>query len=229
MQAIILAGGLGTRLKSAVPDLPKPMAPIGDKAFLAFLLDHLSTQGIQDVILSVGYQHDVIMNYFGKTYANLNLRYSIEDKALGTGGAVNKAFDQVNSDSAFILNGDSFLKVDYSALLKQQQALETNFVLTLKQMPDVSRYGAVNVENNHVTGFFEKGKTGPGLINSGVYLCSKKFFRSFELPEVFSIETDFLYCYTHRIHAGAFIVDDYFIDIGIPADYLKAQKELLTQ
>lgn len=226
MQAIILVGGFGTRLRSLVADVPKPMAPIGDKPFLAFLLAYLSTQGISDVVLSVGYQHDVIKNYFNNNYSNLNIRYAIEDKALGTGGAVKKSMEYIESDHVFILNGDTFLKTDYRALLKQQQQTNNNFILTLKQVADVGRYGAVNVENNRVIGFFEKGKTGPGLINTGVYLCSKDFFNSFELPETFSLETDFLYQKTDMIKAGAHIVDDYFIDIGIPEDYLRAQQEL---
>lgn len=226
MQAIILAGGLGTRLKSLVPDLPKPMAPIGNKPFLAYLLDYLSLQGMQEIILSVGYKHDVIQAYFGDSYANMIIKYSIEDKPLGTGGAIKQALTQIESDLTFILNGDSFLQADYRAFLKQQQQSNANFTLALKHVADVARYGAVNVKDKQVISFFEKGKTGPGLISTGVYLCSKAFFNSFDLPEVFSIESDFLYHYIDSIKAEAFIVDDYFIDIGIPEDYMKAQNTI---
>jgi D-glycero-alpha-D-manno-heptose 1-phosphate guanylyltransferase len=226
MQAVILAGGFGTRLKSIIPDLPKPMAPIGDKPFLAFLLDYLSSQGIREIVLSVGYKHDVIMNYFGDSYAKLSIQYSVEDKPLGTGGAIKKALTYTKADLTFILNGDSFLQVDYNALLQQQQKSNAKFMLVLKHVADVSRYGAVNVKDNQVISFFEKGKAGPGMISTGVYLGSREFFNSFDLPETFSVETDFLHRYIDSIKAEAFFADNYFVDIGVPDDYLRAQREL---
>lgn len=226
MQAIILAGGLGTRLQAVVSDLPKPMAPIRNKPFLACLLDYLSSQGIRKVILSVGYKHEVIKNYFGNNYHGVAIEYSVEESLLGTGGAIKKALTFVDGDLTFVINGDSLLKADYQAMLQQQKKTNSKFTLALKHVADIARYGAVKVEDNHVVSFLEKGGAGPGLINTGVYLCSKAFFNSFTLPDVFSIETDFLHRHLDAIKPEAFIATDYFIDIGIPEDYLLAQTAL---
>ena len=226
VEAIILAGGYGTRLKSVVSDVPKPMASIQSKPFLAYLLDHLKQSGFTEIILTVGYQHQVIMDYFGHQYQSMKLKYSIEKELLGTGGAIKKACEYSDSDLLFVINGDTFVEVDYFSLLQQHLSHASSLSMTLKKLPDVSRYGSVIVENGSVVSFTEKGLSGPGLINAGVYLLHKKIFDISQLPHTFSFEHHFLFPFVEKIKPGAFVTEGYFIDIGIPADYERAQVEL---
>lgn len=230
MQSIILAGGMGTRLTSILPNLPKPMAPIRSKPFLAILIEYLSSQNVNDIVLAVGHKHDVITNYFGEKYGSATIRYSIEHKLLGTGGAIHQAMQKTAGDPVFIINGDTFVKIDYRAMMAKHDKYESSSSMTiaLKQVPDVTRYGNVGVENNCITAFHEKGAAGPGLINTGVYVFSKTVFDKFNLPEVFSFEKDFLYPYAQAIKPQAFMTDAYFIDIGVPEDYKRAQLELIN-
>jgi len=226
MQAVILAGGYGTRLRSVVSDVPKPMAPIQSKPFLAYLLDCLNSFGFKEVILTVGYQYQTIIDYFGNEYKSMVLKYSIEKELLGTGGAIKKACEYSTSDLLFVINGDTFVEVDYFSLLKQHLAQHSLLSMTLKKLPDVSRYGSVFVENETIISFKEKGLQGAGLINAGVYLLHKKLFDISDLPQVFSFENQLLYPFVEKIKPLAFVTEGYFIDIGIPEDYARAQTEL---
>ncbi|MGB0910105.1 MAG: nucleotidyltransferase family protein [Nitrospirales bacterium] len=226
-QAIILAGGLGTRLQPVIHNIPKPMAPIRGRPFLAFILDHLSDQSIDHVILSVGYRHEVILDYFGTRYKSLHIDYSIEETPLGTGGAIRQALEYVTDDKAFCLNGDTFLKLDYGKALQVHQEQDgTMMTLVLKKENDVSRYGTVTIKDNGIISFQEKHGTGKGLINAGHYILSKTLFDEFKLPKVFSFENDFLHPFCHTIHVRQITTDGSFIDIGIPEDYQRANREL---
>lgn len=226
VEAIILAGGYGTRLRSVVADVPKPMAPVQSKPFLAYLLDRLEKFGFSKVILTVGYQSQVIMDYFGDQYKSLLLTYSIEEELLGTGGAIKKACEYSDSKSVFVINGDTFVEVDYKALLQHHLSHGSSLTMTLKTLPDVSRYGSVNVKDGAIVSFTEKGLVGPGLINAGVYLLNKNIFDVSVLPNVFSFENQLLFPFVEKIKPLAFVTDGYFIDIGIPVDYERAQVEL---
>lgn len=225
MQAIILAGGFGTRLRSVLSDVPKPMAPIHDKPFLAYLIDYLKSQGITDVILSVHYLREQIQNYFKDNFNSVKIQYAIEENALGTGGAIVHALKLVNkAEPVFVLNGDTFLKLDYRQMASIYEP-GNQMVMALRKISDCSRYGTVIVNQNRVVDFQEQGSHQAGLINAGVYFISPTLFNSFSLPETFSFEKEFLFPQIASIHPQAFIVEDYFIDIGIPEDYARAISE----
>ncbi|EAH6000058.1 D-glycero-D-manno-heptose 1-phosphate guanosyltransferase [Campylobacter coli] len=214
MQAIVLAGGLGTRLRSVVQDLPKPMAPINGKPFLAFVLEYLKKQGITEIILSVSYKYELIQEYFKDEFLGIKIKYSIEKEPLGTGGAIKETLKFVKNE-AYVLNGDTFFDIDLSKL----KLNESKICLALKQMNDFDRYGTVNVdEQDLVISFEEKVFKKQGLINGGIYLLTKDIFNDFALQEKFSFE-EFLQENYKKLKARACIFDDYFIDIGIPEDY----------
>lgn len=233
MQAIILAGGLGTRLRALVSAVPKPMAPIHAKPFLAYLLEYLKSQGIDEVILSVHYLSEHIEAYFQGSYHGITIQYAHEEQPLGTGGAILNALQQVTAqEPVFVVNGDTFLKLNYPAMLAVHQKNAAALTIALRPVNDCTRYGSVILENDQVIAFKEQGAGGPGLINAGVYLMQPQLFeqlRQDEAPLAFSFERDFLHHYVTSIKPQAFIVNGYFIDIGIPADYLAAQRTFLEQ
>lgn len=223
--AIVLAGGFGTRLQKVISDVPKPMAPIHNKPFLHHLLTYLQIQGVENIVLSTGYLHEKIESYFGNLYNGLNISYSQEIKPLGTGGGIKKAFETVN-ENAFVVNGDSFFNVDLNAMAKFHHEQKSDFTLALKPMLNFERYGTVELNENRITAFREKQFCENGFINGGVYITKREVFENLNLPEVFSLETDFLAKHLNNLFVAGFVSDGYFIDIGIPADYQRAQEEL---
>jgi D-glycero-alpha-D-manno-heptose 1-phosphate guanylyltransferase len=225
MQAIILAGGFGTRLRSVLADVPKPMAPLHDKPFLAYLIDYLILQGVTDCVLSVHYLREQICDYFKDSYRGISIRYALEDEPLGTGGAIVNSLHSVDqAQPVFVLNGDTFLRMDYRKMFAGH-LVDTLITMALRSLTDCSRYGVVLTENNIVTAFQEKGSAAPGLINAGVYLINPQIFAGFSLPQSFSFERDFLFPQTEQLQPCAYVVDDYFIDIGIPEDYARALQD----
>ncbi len=227
MEAIILVGGQGTRLKSVVSDVPKPMAPIRETPFLQYVLDDLAAQGVTRVILSTGYRHEVVEAYFGTSYQSLNVAYSVEETPLGTGGAIRKALQQVTQPDVLVLNGDTLFRVNLSAMNEFHRTHRADLTLALKTMSDCSRYGRVETEDHRVTQFKEKMVGQPGSINGGVYLLNESVFPVLEqLPEKFSFEKDFLEAHYRSLRVLAYLSDAYFIDIGIPEDFARAQREL---
>lgn len=230
MKAVILAGGLGTRLRAVVSDVPKPMAPVAGRPFLDILILNLRSKGVTEVVLSVGYQHEKILMYFGNNYKGVKISYVIEDSPLGTGGALIKALELFGHDEdVIVVNGDTFLDVDLN-LMKQEYANSgADIGIALQLMGDTHRYGRVALdENNRVSGFEEKGVHQSGLINAGVYILRPSFFDQFDLPVKFSLENDCFVEHLTEIEFFPFIVDSYFIDIGVPEDYRRAQTELLS-
>lgn len=214
MQAIVLAGGLGTRLKSVVQDLPKPMAPINGKPFLAFVLECLKKQGITEVILSVSYKYELIQEYFKDEFEGMKIRYNIEKELLGTGGAIKDALKLIQNQ-AYVLNGDTIFDID----LKKLVLNDSKICIALKQMQNFDRYGTVNVDDQGiVTSFEEKVFKKQALINGGVYLLKKDLFDEFNLEKKFSFE-EFLQANYKILKIQTQIFDGYFIDIGIPQDY----------
>jgi D-glycero-alpha-D-manno-heptose 1-phosphate guanylyltransferase len=226
MKALVLAGGLGTRLKQRVPDLPKPMAPVAGRPFLEYILDRLILGGITEIILSVGYRADVITSHFKDVYKNAKITYAIESEPLGTGGAIANALSGLNVNNILIVNGDTLVDIDYSNFIKWYLATPDSFAIVLKEISDVNRYGSIIINEGIITGFHEKGQTGPGLINAGVYLISTSIFNKYSLNGSFSLERDILQKNCSILCARAFMTNSYFIDIGIPDDYDKAQYEL---
>lgn len=227
MEAIILAGGTGTRLQSVVKDVPKPMADINGRPFLCYLLDYLSSHDVKRVLLSVGYRHEIIGGYFGSQYKDVAIRYVIEDKPLGTGGALKKAFAVVDGEEFLVLNGDTFFNLNLKEMIDFHSAEGAVLTIAVKPMNDFDRYGTVIIEGRRVVGFEEKTFKHFGYINGGVYVMKKAIAEFFDHDnDVFSFEADFLHKKINDIHSFAFISESYFIDIGIPDDYRNAQKEL---
>ena len=224
MQAIVLAGGLGTRLRSVVTDLPKPMAPVAGRPFLAWVLDRLIDAGCERAVLAVGYRHEAIRGYFGGRYRGMELCYSIEASPLGTGGAIRLAAEQITASPVFVLNGDTDLELDYRAMLAAQERAGAALSVAVCHVPDVGRYGALDVEGGIIRGFHEKGRTGPGVINAGVYLLSAKILEQIPAGEPFSFEQQLLVPQVREIRPLAFFTEGRFIDIGIPEDYERAQR-----
>lgn len=223
LEAIVLAGGLGTRLRSVVSDLPKPMAPIGDKPFLEYILKYLQKNGITRVILSVGYKWETIKEYFGDKFESIELVYSLEDEPLGTGGAIKKTMKQLKTGHVYIINGDTFFDVDLKSLVLEDNS---KLILSLKHMINFDRYGCVESDdNNLVKAFTEKGYRESGNINGGIYLASKNIFDNFDLDEKFSFE-EFMQVNFEELKISVKVFEKYFIDIGIPEDYQKAQSEI---
>ncbi|MDB2414739.1 nucleotidyltransferase family protein [Rickettsiales bacterium] len=224
MQAIILAGGFGTRLKQVISDVPKPMAPIRGRPFLAYLIEYLAVFGVDEIMLSIHHQKDVITDYFKNSYHGISIKYADEDQPLGTGGAIKYSLQKLNSNKpVLVLNGDTFLKMNFKEIY---QIHKGKLTIALRAVEDTSRYGCVESKDGIVTSFGEKGKSGQGYINAGVYVVSPDIFDGADLGEKFSFETDFIEKNIKTINAQSFLSNDYFIDIGVPADYARAQSEI---
>lgn len=226
MEAIILAGGFGTRLSSKISGVPKPMAPIGGRPFLDILLDQLLHAGCQHIILSVGYLHEVILDRFRDGYRGLSLDFVIEDTPLGTGGAIRRALQHATESAVFVLNGDTYLKLHFAAMLSAHVAAGEPFTMAVTHVDDVRRYGGVSIEDEHIVGFIEKGRTGPGWINAGVYAMDREFPWPANLPSRFSFELDVLAKSIVQLHPNVFRCNGQFLDIGTPEDLDRAQREL---
>lgn len=250
-EAIILAGGFGKRLQKVVHDIPKPMADINGHPFLAYLFNYLIKHGIEKVILSVGYKHEMIQSYFKNQYNSLKIVYSIEDEPLGTGGGIKIATSLIVSGSVIILNGDSFFDVDLQKLEQFHIAEKCYLTIALKPMQQCDRYGSVTIDGqNRIIGFEEKTsnlslktsgtRDAPSFkdrqsgkrykefnyINGGIYVLNKEIFDNITLPSKFSFETDLMEKYYPDFQFNGLPFDEYFIDIGIPEDYEKAKKDL---
>ena len=227
-EAIILAGGMGTRLRSVITEIPKPMAPVGNKPFLAIILDNLNDQGIEHVILAVGYKHEVIQSHFGNQYKSITLDYAVEEEPLGTGGAVGLSLNQLNGDAFLMMNGDTLFDVNLSHLSQFHSERKADLSIALKPIKNQDRYGLVKVnENAQVVEFAEKQHIDQGLINGGVYATSKSYIDSLNLPQKYSWEKDILEKQSVKSKIYGYLSDSYFIDIGIPEDYTRAQLELI--
>lgn len=222
MEAVILAGGFGTRLRPVVADLPKPLAPVGGRPFLAILLDQLVAQGFKHVVLSVGYKHELIQQAFGDMYQNMTLSYAVEEVPLGTGGAICLAASFCKTNEVFVLNGDSYVDLDFVAMRNAHRAGGAKLSICAVMVQDAGRYGCVQIKADRIIGFAEKGTAGPGAINAGVYLFAPGLVVDCNLPNAFSFERDFLMTKLHQLSPLAFVVDGLFIDIGVPSDYARA-------
>ena len=231
--AIILAGGLGTRLRSVVAEVPKPMAPINGRPFLERLMDYWISQGITRFILSVGYQHAVITEHFGSTYRHAQLSYAIEHERLGTGGGLLLAVQQLNAEDAFVLlNGDTFFAVDLPALDSFARHSESGWVLSLFRAGEANRYMGItlNTEQHVVSLASQRGLSGC-LANGGVYWVRTNSLANlpFRAGEAVSLEDTLLPALLDSATTlSGFAADGTFIDIGIPDDYQRAAQLLAS-
>jgi len=226
-EAIILAGGLGTRLRSAVPDLPKCLAPVGGRPFIGYVTDYFRQAGIRHFIFALGYKHSAFDDFFRQTFPDGGYTISLEQEPLGTGGAIRQACTLGSEKTVLILNGDTFFRIALDSLsaFHRQQAADCS--LCLKPMRDFDRFGVVEQDaGQRVTLFREKQYYAEGLINGGVYaLCRERFLHE-DLPPVFSFEKDYLEKVLVTRRVCGLVQDTYFIDIGIPEDYRRIQNEI---
>jgi D-glycero-alpha-D-manno-heptose 1-phosphate guanylyltransferase len=222
MDSIILAGGMGTRLRKAVPDLPKPMAPVRGKPFLFYLLLWIKQYQIDKIILSIGYKPESFSEYFGDFFDDIPVIYVTEEKPLGTGGAVINALDHTKGNDILILNGDTWFPVDLDKLYDFHLRNNSRFTIALKRMRNFSRYGSVEISGDTIIRFHEKNFCSAGFINGGIYLVKRDYFESGEFPEVFSLEKEILEKEAEKSQLKGVVFDDPFIDIGLPEDYRKA-------
>lgn len=227
-EAVILAGGFGTRLQSVVKELPKPMAPVNGRPFLTYILDYLIDYNYTKVVLSVGYLHEKIEDYFGAQYKTLNIQYAVETEPLGTGGGIAYALSFCKNENILVLNGDTLFKADFSALEEFHTRCGSQLSIVLRHVADTSRYGRVNTDSiGRILSFTEKkAASGEGLINGGIYLINKNLIQSLNLPQKFSFEKDVMEKHVATKPLFGIESDGYFIDIGIPEDYARAQREL---
>ncbi len=227
MEAIILAGGFGTRLSHIVSDVPKPMAPVAGRPFLRYLLDDLATTGFTRVVLAVGHMRHCIEDYFEGCYRGMDLIYSAEDAPLLTGGAVKKALCHCRGEYVFVLNGDSYLSAPFEAMLVQAERDRPAALLAVKEMHAFDRYGTIILGGSgdahplRIRQFKEKEPTEQGMINAGVYCLQRELLD--DMPDAFSLENDFFEKYVGDLTLEAYPCDGLFIDIGIPEDYERAQ------
>lgn len=223
MQAILLAGGFGTRLQSVVNDRPKPMALIEEKPFMEYVVHELSRHGIRDIIFAVGYKGSMVEEYFGDgSQFGVTVSYAYEDVPLGTAGAIKNAAKYMTDEQVFVLNADTFYQIDYGRLVMLNQDHNLDMALVLREVVDVSRYGQAILKENRLVGFNEKTKESkPGTINGGIYLLSKELI--YDIPEgKISLENDMIPKWLQEgKRLGGIVNDGYFIDIGVPEDYYR--------
>ncbi|OIQ96023.1 D-glycero-alpha-D-manno-heptose 1-phosphate guanylyltransferase [mine drainage metagenome] len=204
------------------------MAPINGKPFIAFVIDHLQKQGIDKFILSLGYKSEAIIEFINNEYSMLNVEYSIEEEPLGTGGAIKLACSKATTQNVIATNGDTLFKVNLDKLSGLHQQQNAECTLSLKPMQNFERYGVVELNNNQsISSFKEKQFYKQGFINGGLYALNVQSFLQKDFPEKFSFEKDYLEKYFTEGKTFGSVQDEYFIDIGIPEDYNRAQKELL--
>lgn len=228
MQAIILAGGLGTRLRSVVSDRPKPMALVEGKPFLEYVIYGLKKSGIDEIIFAVGYKGGMVEEYFGNgSRFGIKAGYAYEEELLGTAGAIKNAGKYITDDQFFVLNGDTFYQMNFKDLKKVQEEKGLDMALVLRSVPDISRYGAARLTDGMLTAFNEKcGNTGTGTINGGVYLMKKELLS--EIPEgKVSLENECIPKWMQeKRRLGGIVNGGYFIDIGVPDDYFRFQDDV---
>lgn len=222
-EAIILSGGLGTRLRDTVSHLPKSLAPVNGRPFLDYILSYLRHYKISKITLAVGYKADDIITHYGEKY-----NYSVEAEPLGTGGAIRKAMEACISEEVLVMNGDSFFDIDLDAFYARHAGAKADCSLALRRVADAARYGTVHAEaGGRISAFREKsGKKTEGVINGGIYILNRLQYLAHTLAEkAFSLETEFFEKKVKELNIFGFVYEDYFIDIGIKEDYEKAQDD----
>ncbi|MEE0194985.1 MAG: nucleotidyltransferase family protein [Phocaeicola massiliensis] len=231
MEVIILAGGLGTRLRSAIGnEIPKCMAFVAGKPFLWYLLKYLTRYDVNRVVLSVGYLREVIYKWVDEMKKDFSFEfdYAVEEEPLGTGGGIKLALSKCQSNDVVVLNGDTFFDVNLNKFYDMHRLASASVSLALKPMRNLDRYGRVLIDtaSHKVKAFCEKQHCAEGLINGGVYFISRSAIdEDWPLKEKFSFETEVLESSVVKGNLYAFDFDGYFIDIGIPSDYKKANED----
>ena len=225
-QVVILAGGLGTRLKTVVSDKPKVLAEVLNRPFLTYILDQVSFAGFREVVLCTGFKAEHIKKKLGQTYKSLHILYSTEEQPLGTGGALRLALPYLWSDVVLAMNGDSYIDVNLGAYVDWFfRKSNSDAAIVLTKLPDTTRFGNVVIDQDeHITAFNEKiAKENIGWINAGIYLMKKSLIAAIPTDRFYSLEREFFPSLTGKKLLG-FRVEGRFIDIGTPASYAGAQE-----
>ena len=229
MKTIILAGGLGTRLRAMISDKPKPMVQICGKPFLEWQIELLKRFNLRDIILSVGYMGNEIKNYFGNGKKfDVGIEYAEEEEPLGTGGALKNAKSYVFRENKFIvMNGDTYLNTDFIDFIKFHEEKNGLATIALAKVNDPHRYGSVKIDRNcKVAEFIEKSDKSFGRVNAGVYIFDSSIYRYMPDKDKFSLEYDFFSMLLETKRIFGYKTNCYFRDLGTPEDYKKMQKEL---
>jgi D-glycero-alpha-D-manno-heptose 1-phosphate guanylyltransferase len=231
IKALVLAGGLGTRLRSVVSNVPKSLAEINGQPFLKYLLEHIFAAHIVDeIILAVGYKGEMIIDAIGNSYKGIKISYATEETPLGTGGAIKNALSERHgAEHFFIFNGDTFANLNLTDFLHYHLAQQADITIASLEMKEFDRYGSISLDSDgRIIKFNEKKHLDVGLISCGIYLISQNFIFTHLLNiklESFSIEKDVFEKVTSSTLVKAFVSNHYFIDIGVPEDYERAQRE----
>lgn len=226
MEVIILAGGLGTRLQKKIPSLPKCLAPINGVPFISYLINYLKKFKVDKIIFSLGYKNKQVLEYIKNNNIKIPIEVSIEDHPLGTGGAILNALKFVKNENFCVINGGTYFDLDLDKLTQFHSKINSFCTLGLKPMKFFDRYGTVQLNDEfQIVGFTERKFCNEGLINGGVIILNKKIITNNTESEVFSLEDVYIRNAIAIRRAHGMISDDYFIDIGIPSDYEKAQFE----
>lgn len=226
--AVVLAGGIGSRIRSVSGGMPKALLDVDGRPFIEYVLDELVTAGIDHAVIACSYKWQMIAEYLGNQYRTLKIDYSVEQTPLGTGGAIKQAFDMFRLSEAIVVNADTLLIIDIAELYRQHYSHSGLVSLALQTVPDVTRYGGVTIgHDNQLSAFNEKTGSGSGLINAGVYIIDAKFWDHSDVVvgDKFSFETDVLQRYADLGVIYGFAKNAYFIDIGVPEDLDRARIE----
>jgi len=223
MEAVVLAGGLGTRLRGVIDTLPKCMAPVAGQPFLYYVLTYLADNGVSSVIFSLGYKHEVVEKWVLQHQWPFKIQFTVEESPLGTGGAIKAALHCATESQVIVINGDTFFNVDIAELYTYHASKQADISIALKPMQAFDRYGTILIdETGRIRLFQEKMKCEKGLINGGVYLINRNTALLDAYDGAFSFETEVLQPNVDSARFFGYIAEGYFIDIGIPDDYLKA-------
>ena len=235
-QAVVLAGGFGTRLGSRTAQTPKPLLPVGDRPFLEWVIAHLGQHGVEEVILTIGYRAEAFEDRIAARSGAVAVRTFVEDEPLGTGGALPRLLDRLQ-DAFFVLNGDTLFDVPFQELGRLVSGSEGLSppsgarapstpagplgAVAVRSVRETSRYGRVTLDGDRVTAFAEKETAGPGLVNGGVYAFRRAAIDRLGSPA--SLEEDLLPALAAEGRLAGLPVDGFFIDIGVPSAYEEAQ------
>jgi len=225
LTAAILAGGLGTRLRPAVADRPKVLAPVGGRPFVMRLLDQLTRTAVREVVLLAGYRAGQLRDSLGDAYEDIRLLYSVEELPLGTAGALRHALPLFQAPTVLLLNGDSYCDADLSAFTRDHRERSSTASLVLARVPDTSRFGRVKVaQDGRVLRFDEKSEGGPGWVNAGIYLFQRQRIAALPAAGPLALERDVLPGWVAEGSVLGFRHAGRFLDIGTPESYAEAEQ-----
>jgi len=221
--AVILAGGLGTRLRSVISKKPKVIAEVNNRPFIIYLLKQLDNLGLNKVVISTGYMSEVVKKEIGNNYNKMNIIYSEEKKPLGTGGAIRLALPLIETQFVLVMNGDSYLDINLNKFIEWANHKKPDAAICLAKMQDTKRFGRVVLKDGYrIKSFVEKSSNDiPGYINAGIYILNKELLSTMVVDEFCSIERDLFPNWLHKNCYG-YICNNKFLDIGTPESYGQA-------